>query len=121
MRGVGCPIEVSRMGRLVELQVGEESCVSLIANHTYHVGRLDGVDVHGGGLVDQSLVFPGPHPSIDVEGFRAHPSAYEHDHRVWDVGGMESRGEPRPEGVPRVECGDRGSVEVGECQPQEVV
>ena len=109
------------MGRLVELQVGEESCVSLIANHTYHVGRLDGVDVHGGGLVDQSLVFSGPHPPIDVEGFRAHPSAYEHDHGVRDVGGMESRGEPRPEGVPRVECCNRGSVEVGERQSQEVV
>ena len=63
----------------------------------------------------------GSHPPVDVEGFRAHPSADEHDHGVRYVGGVESRGEPGPEGVPRVEGSDSGSVEVGERQLQKVM
>ena len=110
------------MSRLVELQIGEEGCVPLLVpDHPYYVGRLDGVNVHRGGFVDQSLVLPGPHTPVDVEGFGTHPSADEHDHGVWYVGGVESCCEPGSEGVPRVESCDCGPVKVGERQLQEVV
>ena len=64
----------------------------LVVHDPNDVAALDGVYVHAGCQIDETLVLSRAHASIDVEGLRAHPPADQLDHSVVDAGRVDGRG-----------------------------
>mgnify|MGYP001202191967 CR=1 FL=1 len=70
-------------------ELGRKLRISLVVDNTYDVRSLNGVHRDTRRTLNVSLMLGRAHAAVDMETFRTHPAADQHDHRVVNMSGVQ--------------------------------